>query len=212
MVGENQVVPEITGSAVGKSVWDVDGMDKTGGKLKFCDDLTAEDIGADTLLHGAFVWAPAPHAKINAVDYSAAEQAEGVVRIVTATDVPGMNKVGTWTPEQPVFCTDEVRFLGDHLALVVADTAAHARAAVKLVKIDYEELPGIYTMADGYRKNSFIVHTGRVSGDVEQAKQRTDIVKLNVSKDIEPQEHACMEPVSAIGMVQDGKTILYSCT
>ena len=96
-----------------------------------------------------------------------------------------------------------MRFLGDHLALVVADTAAHARAAVKLVKIDYEELPGIYTMADGYRKNSFIVHTGRVSGDVEQAKQRTDIVKLNVSKDIEPQEHACMEPVSAIGMVQD---------
>ena len=212
VVGENQVVPEITGSAVGKSVWDVDGMDKTGGKLKFCDDYTAEDIGADTLLHGAFVWAPAPHAKINAVDYSAAEQAEGVVRIVTAADVPGMNKVGTWTPEQPVFCTDEVRFLGDHLALVVADTAAHARAAVKLVKIDYEELPGIYTMADGYRKNSFIVHTGRVSGDVEQAKQRTDIVKLNVSKDIEPQEHACMEPVSAIGMVQDGKTILYSCT
>ena len=187
-------------------------MDKTGGKLKFCDDYTAEDIGADTLLHGAFVWAPTPHAKINAVDYSAAEQAEGVVRIVTAADVPGMNKVGTWTPEQPVFCTDEVRFLGDHLALVVADTAAHARAAVKLVKIDYEELPGIYTMADGYRKNSFIVHTGRVSGDVEQAKQRTDIVKLNVSKDIEPQEHACMEPVSAIGMVQDGKTILYSCT
>ena len=53
VVGENQVVPEITGSAVGKSVWDVDGMDKTGGKLKFCDDYTAEDIGADTLLHGA---------------------------------------------------------------------------------------------------------------------------------------------------------------
>lgn len=47
---------------------------------------------------------------------------------------------------------------------------------------------------------------------MEQAKQRTDIIKLNVSKDIEPQEHACMEPVSAIGMVQDGKTILYSCT
>lgn len=47
---------------------------------------------------------------------------------------------------------------------------------------------------------------------MEQAKQRPDIVKINVSKEIEPQEHACMEPVSAIGMVQDGKTILYSCT
>ena len=205
VVGENQTVPPITGSAVGKSVWDVDGMDKTGGKLKFCDDYTAEDIGADTLLHGAFVWAPVPHAKINAVDYAVAGQAEGVVRIVTAADVPGMNKMGTWTPEQPVFCTDEVNFLGDHLALVVADTVEHARAAAKLVRIDYEELPGIYTMADGYRKNSFIVHTGRKSGDVEQAKQRPDIVKINVSKEIEPQEHACMEPVSAIGMVQDGK-------
>lgn len=56
-----------------------------------------------------------------------------------------------------------------------------------------------------------VVHTGRV-GDVEQAKQRTDIVKLNVSKDIEPQEHACMEPVSAIGAVQDGKVTIYACT
>ena len=212
VVGENQVVPEITGSAVGKSVWDVDGMDKTGGRLKFCDDYTEEDIGADTLLHGAFVWAPVPHAKINAVDYAAAGRAEGVVRIVTAADVPGMNKMGTWTPEQPVFCTDEVNFLGDHLALVVADTVEHARAAAKLVRIDYEELPGIYTMVDGYRKNSFIVHTGRKSGDVEQAKQRPDIVKINVSKEIEPQEHACMEPVSAIGMVQDGKTTVYACT
>lgn len=190
VVGEDQVVPPITGSAVGKSVWDVDGMDKTGGRLKFCDDYTAEDIGADTLLHGAFVWAPVPHAKINAMDCTAAEQAEGVVRIVTAADVPGMNKMGTWTPEQPVFSTDEVNFLGDHPALVVADTAAHARAAAKLVKLDYEELPGIYTMADGYRKNSFIVHTGRKSGDVEQAKQRPDIVKITVSKEIEPQEHA----------------------
>ena len=212
VVGENQTVPPITGSAVGKSVWDVDGMDKTGGRLKFCDDYTAEDIGADTLLHGAFVWAPVPHAKINAVDYAVAGQAEGVVRIVTAADVPGMNKMGTWTPEQPVFCTDEVNFLGDHLALIVADTVEHARAAAKLVRIDYEELPGIYTMADGYRKNSFIVHTGRKSGDVEQAKQRPDIVKINVSKEIEPQEHACMEPVSAIGMVQDGKTTVYACT
>ena len=47
VVGENQTVPPITGSAVGKSVWDVDGMDKTGGRLKFCDDYTAGDIGAD---------------------------------------------------------------------------------------------------------------------------------------------------------------------
>ena len=218
VVGENQTVPPITGSAVGKSVWDVDGMDKTSGRLKFCDDYTAGDIGADTLLHGAFVWAPVPHAKINAVDYAAAEQAEGVVRIVTAADVPGMNKMGTWTPEQPVFCTDEVNFLGDHLALVVADTVEHARAAAKLVRIDYEELPGIYTMADGYRKNSFIVHTGRKSGDVEQAKQRPDIVKINVSKEIKPKSSVKGMQCSLSGLENQcnallaaGKTPEYVC-
>ena len=145
------------------------------------------------------------------MDYSAAEQAEGVVRIVTAADVPGMNKVGTWTPEQPVFCTDEVRFLGDHLALVVADTAAHARAAVKLVKSTMKNCPVSTPWRTATAKQLYRAHRPR-QRDVAQAKQRTDIVKLNVSKDIEPQEHACMEPVSAIGMVQDGKTILYSCT
>ena len=60
------------------------------------DKSIIPDVYKRQLLHGAFVWAPVPHAKINAVDYSAAEQAEGVVRIVTAADVPGMNKVGTW--------------------------------------------------------------------------------------------------------------------
>ena len=175
VVGENQVVPEITGSAVGKSVWDVDGMDKTGGKLKFCDDYTAEDIGADTLLHGAFVSAPAPHARINAVDYSAAEQAEGVVRIVTAADVPGMNKVGTWTPGAAGLCTDEVRFLGDHLALVVADTVAHARRPSSWSKSTMKNCPVSTPWRTATAKTASSGNTGRVSGDVEQAKQQTDI-------------------------------------
>lgn len=212
VVGKDQAIPQVEGSALGKSIWDVDGLAKTGGTLKFCDDLGPEEFGEDTMLHGAFVWAPVPHAKIRSVDYSAVEQAEGVVRVVTWKDVPGLNKMGNWTPEQPVFCKDEVQFLGDHLALVVADTQAHARAAAKLANIDYEALPGIYSMADGYRKNSFIVHTGRVSGDVEAAKHAPGIVKIKVSKEIEPQEHACMEPISAIGYVQGDHITVYACT
>ena len=212
VVGKDQAIPQVEGSALGKSIWDVEGLAKTGGTLKFCDDLGPEEFGEDTMLHGAFVWAPVPHAKIRSVDYSAVEQAEGVVRVVTWKDVPGLNKMGNWTPEQPVFCKDEVQFLGDHLALVVADTQAHARAAAKLANIDYEALPGIYSMADGYRKNSFIVHTGRVSGDVEAAKHAPGIVKIKVSKEIEPQEHACMEPISAIGYVQGDHITVYACT
>ena len=106
VTGKGQIVPEIEGRFVGKSVWDVDGLAKTAGTLKYCDDYEADEFGEDTMLHGAFVFAPVPHARINAVDYSAAESAPGVVRIVTAADVPGLNKIGTWTPDQTVSAGD----------------------------------------------------------------------------------------------------------
>ncbi|MCD8362616.1 MAG: molybdopterin-dependent oxidoreductase [Lachnospiraceae bacterium] len=212
VTGEGQTVPELKGRWVGRSVWDVDGLKKTGGTLKYCDDYEAADFGEEVMLHGAFVFSPVPHAKIHSVDYSRAEQAEGVVRILTYKDVPGLNKFGTWTPEQPVFCVDETRFLGDYIALVVADTEAHARAAVELVRTDYEELPGIYSIEEGVRSDSYIVRTGRNAGDVEAAKADPDIVRVQVSKDIQPQDHVCMEPVSAIGYGKDGRVTVYSCT
>ncbi len=130
----------------------------------------------------------------------------------THKDVPGLNKIGTWTPDQPVFCSDEVRFLGDFVAMVVADTPEHARAAAKLVTIDYTELPGIYTIAEGVNANSYIVRTGRETGDVDACKADPEIVKVRVSKDIQPQDHMCMEPVSAIGYARDGKVTVYACT
>ena len=96
--------------------------------------------------------------------------------------------------------------------MVVADTPEHARAAVKLVKIDYTELPGIYTMAEGVKADSYIVRTGRETGDVEKCKAEAEIVKVRVSKDIQPQDHVCMEPVSAIGYAKDGRVTVYACT
>lgn len=212
VIGKDQVVPPIKGTAVGKSVWDVDGFEKVTGALKFCDDYEAGEFGESEMLYGAFVWAPVPHARINRVDYSEVERAEGVVRVVTHKDVPGLNKIGTWTPEQPVFCVDEVRFLGDFIALVVADTEAHARAAVQLAKIDYEVLPGLYSIAEGVKAGSYIVQTGRESGDVDAAKKDGELVKVRVSKEIQPQDHVCMEPVSAIGYGHGGRVTVYSCT
>lgn len=212
VIGKDQVVPEIEGSAVGRSVWDVDGVAKVTGALKYCDDFEADEFGEESMLHGAFVWAPVPHAKINSVSYEAVKRAPGVVRVLTWKDVPGLNKIGTWTPEQPIFCKDEVNFLGDVIALVVADTADRARAAAKLAVIDCEELPGIYSIAEGHRAESYIVRTSRVSGDVDAAKQDPEIVRVQVSKEIQPQEHACMEPISAIGYGHDGRVTVYSCT
>lgn len=212
VVGKDQTVPAIKGSYVGRSVWDVDGPAKVTGSLKYCDDYEADEFGEDQMLHGAFVWAPVPHARIHHVDYSRVETAAGVARIITWKDVPGLNKIGTWTPEQPIFCQNEVRFLGDFIALVVADTPEHARSAAKLAQIDYEELPGLYSMAEGHKAESYIVSTGRTLGDVAAARQDPQLVKVKVSKEIQPQDHVCMEPVSAIGYGQGDKVTVYACT
>lgn len=212
VAGKDQVVPGLSGKYVGRSVWDVDGPAKVTGALKFCDDFEAEEFGAAEMLHGAFVWAPAPHGRLRSADYSAVERAPGVVRVLTWKDVPGLNQIGTWTPEQPVFCEEEFRFLGDFLALVVADTEHHAREAAKLAKLDYELLPGLYTIAQGHRAGSYIVTTGRIVGDVDAAKADPEVVKVRVSKDIQPQDHVCMEPVSAIGYGQGDKVTVYACT
>ena len=212
LTGKDFTLPEIEGRFVGKTVWDVDGPAKVTGALRYCDDLEAEEVGAEPMLHGAFVFAPAPHARIRGADYSDCEKAPGVARIVTAADVPGENATGTWDRDWPVFCTDEVRFIGDRLALVVADSAEHARAAARLAKIDYEELPGLFSMAESCRAGSYIVSTGRQAGDVEKCKADPEIVKVRVSKEIEPQDHVCMEPVSAIGYARDGRVTVYAPT
>lgn len=210
--GTDQDLPPIAGRTVGQSVWDVDGPAKVRGALKFCDDFESDEFGEAEMLHGAFVWAPAPKATIHHVDYEAARSAPGVRRIITSLDVPGDNRVGTWTPQQPIFCTDKVEFLGDVLAMVVADTAAHARAAAKLVRIDYTEEPGIYSIPEGYAKESFLLHTGRTVGDVDEAKKQPGLTRIRVSKEMERQEHACMEPESAIGYGNGDHVTLYACT
>ncbi len=92
--GENQEIPPVKGKALGKPVWDVDGPAKVTGSLKFCDDYEAEEFGEEQMLHGAFVWAPAPRAKILSMKTERAEASKGVVRIVTAADVPGSPRPG----------------------------------------------------------------------------------------------------------------------
>ena len=212
VTGKDFTVPEIDGRYVGQSVWDVDGPAKVTGALKYCDDFEAEEFGEKEMLHGAFVFAPVPHARIRAVDYSACEKAPGVARIVTAADVPGLNAMGTWDQDWPVYCTDEVHFVGDHLAMVVADTPEHARSAAKLAKIDYVKLPALYTIAESCRAGSYIVTTGREAGDVDACRADPEMVKVTVSKEIEPQDHVCMEPVSAIGYAKDGRVTVYAPT
>lgn len=103
------------------------------------------DIRREGLLHAAFVRSPLAHATIAAIDTSAAERAAGVVSVYTAKDLElpahhGLMMVNPDLPRPPL-ATDRVRFVGEVVAMIVAETRAAAADAVELVEVDYDPLP-----------------------------------------------------------------------
>src|SRR5258707_14498567 len=91
-------------------------------------------------LKGGF--ADSPHARIPSIDSSAALAAPGVLAVLTAADVP-FNAHGLIEQDQPVLCGEKVRFEGDKVALVVAESAEAAAAGARLVTVDYEDLTAL---------------------------------------------------------------------
>jgi len=109
-----------------------------------------DDLKLPHLTHAAFVRSPHAHAKIQGIDTSTAETAEGVVAVHTGQDLAagGVNPIPTaWLhegikiPDRPVIATDRVRYVGEAVAVVVAETAQAAQDAAALVSVDYEPLP-----------------------------------------------------------------------
>ena len=104
---------------VGRSVRRVDRAGKTTGETRFFSDLYPPDVLWVRTLRSEPGPSGSVHASIRALDASKAESAPGVVRVITAKDVPGENSFGVHVQDQPVLCDGRVRFHGDALALVV---------------------------------------------------------------------------------------------
>jgi xanthine dehydrogenase molybdenum-binding subunit len=122
-------------NGIGQSISRYMGLDQALGEKPFVDDMRAPGM-----LHGAAALVEHPRAKILAIDTSAALAMPGVVKILTAPDVPGQRGTGLAIPDLPVFIAvgETTCCVGDMLALVVADTAFHARQAAERVKAEYE--------------------------------------------------------------------------
>ncbi len=99
------------------------------------------DIVIPGSLELAAVRSPHPHALIKNIDYSEAEKMPGVIGVITAKDVKGTNRLLMAIDDRPVLCEDKVRFIGDPVAAVVAETREQALEAARAVKVDYELLP-----------------------------------------------------------------------
>ncbi len=123
----------------------------------------------------------APHARIVRLDTARARAVPGVVAVLTAADVP-FNRYGLIDADQEVLCSERVRYAGDRVALVVAESAEAASAAAALVEVEYEDLPLVGDALAALEPDAPLVHPERGTnvllhqkirkGDVEAAFAR----------------------------------------
>ncbi len=135
------------------------------------ESLYVDDVNIrQGTFHAVVFDSPKAHGKIISIDYSKAEALEGVERIFTYKDIPGINEIGGIIADEPLFAEDEVHFWGMPIALIVAETEFIARQARQLIAIEIEELPVITTAKEAKAKGSFINAPRSFSlGDTEKA-------------------------------------------
>jgi CO/xanthine dehydrogenase Mo-binding subunit/aerobic-type carbon monoxide dehydrogenase small subunit (CoxS/CutS family) len=188
---------------VGNPVPKLDAPSKTTGSFTFGDDLTEE-----RMVFAKIVWSEHPHAEVISVNTSKVEEVEGVLAILTSKDLPGRNLYGTITPDQPVFCDEVVRFIGDVVALVIAETEAQASQAVSLVEVEYRELPGVFTPEEALSEKATKIHEGgNVQAQLEVKKGDSKVGFSEASAIVEGTfttpfvEHAFLEPESGLATI-----------
>lgn len=201
-------------SVVGESITRIDALSKVKGEAKYPGDITMPWQAYMKILFSDRV-----HAIIRKIDTSAAEKYPGVLAVFTAKDVPN-NVYGLISPDQPVLCgpgsnrefADHVRCLGDQVALVIADSEKIAERAIKLIRVEYNDLPVITDPVEAMKENAVLMHPDRGSnifehyrirkGDVEEAFKRADVIVEGVYQ-TPVQEHAYLQPEAGLGYIDE---------
>ena len=164
---------------VGKSVGRVDSLDKVLGKPIYTMDIVPENA-----LYLKVVRSSVAHALLKKVDLSRARNYPGVVTVVTAEDIPGINESTALLPDKPLFATDKVRFAGEPIAAIASFEPSIAEEALELVEIEYERLPAVFSPTEALELDSPKIHTnGNIAkhlkvrkGDVEDGFRQADMI------------------------------------
>ncbi len=166
-----------------------------------------DDIKMDGLTYGALRYSDHPRAEVLSIDTAQAEEVPGVIRVMTAADVPGDRYIGLIRQDWPVMVAvgETTRYVGDVLACVVAETEEIARQAAALITVDYRVLDPISDVHEAIRADSPAIHEGGnvlsktvVSrGDLDSARGQTTYTAQGVFQ-TQMIEHGFMEPEAAI--------------
>jgi CO/xanthine dehydrogenase Mo-binding subunit len=198
---------------VGQSVARSDGVGFVTGRT-----LYAGDKAFPGLLHLKIVRSPVPHARIRGVDLSEAERVHGFVRALTHADVPHnvytiLGLIGVEPEEEFVLAVDRVRYKGEPIVAIVAETEAAAMEAVSKVRLDLEELPAVFDMEEALAPGAPVVtHWGNNTfmfeghncrrvrfGDIEQGFAGADHIVEGVYR-TSPIEQAPIETTGCIAV------------
>ena len=213
----------ISHQTVGKSLPRVDARGKVTGEALYSGDLTMKDM-----LHMKILFADRPHARVKSIDTAQAEAAPGVVGVYTAKDVP-VNEYGLQWQDQPVLCgpgspkpgTDVVRFIGDQVAAVVAQSEVEAAAAVKLIRVEYEDLPVVSDPVEAMKPGSprvheeiddsnICVHYKIRKGNVEEGFAKADVI-VEAEYRTPVQEHAYLQPEAGLAYLDEEGRLTIAC-
>jgi CO/xanthine dehydrogenase Mo-binding subunit len=204
------------------------------------ETLYSGDLAMPGMLHMKILFANRPHARVLAIDTSAAEAIPGVVAVYTSKDVP-VNEYGLQIDDQPVLCgpprvpppadpTDEeklrpaediVRFQGDQVAAVVAETEAIADRARNLIRIEYEDLPAVFDAEEAMQADAPQLHPERGAsnvcvhykirkGDVETGFAQADVIVEGEYR-TPAQEHAYLQPEAGLAHIDEEGRITITC-
>lgn len=213
---ENSEVPKVDCKGlVGENLERVDAVEKTLGTGIYVDDVHIEGM-----VYGSCVRPEFPRVLIKKINTEKAEALEGVVAIYTAQNVPGLNNLGHLVKDWPAFIGEgqETRYIGDALALVVAETEEILEEAKKLVEVEYEKLEPIRNpleaMKDGaakiHEKGNLLFHQDLYRGNPEEKIKNSKYV-ITEHFSVPFTDHAFMEPECAIAM-PDGEDKLFLYT
>ncbi|SNB52868.1 CO or xanthine dehydrogenase, Mo-binding subunit [Arboricoccus pini] len=204
-----------------------DARDKLTGRTRYMVDMAGSDA-----LRAVIVRAKVASAKIVRLDVSAAARMRGVRAIATAADAPELHGIGI--QDQPLFARDRIRYPGEPICAIAADTLEQARAAADAVLLELEDLPACFSMADALAPDAPILHpdwknyecivdgvarAGNIAweakvlrGDVDAAFARPDVTIVESCFRVGRQSHMPFEPRGALASYEDGRYHIITST
>lgn len=187
---------------IGKPTPRIDGVMKVTGSMTYVYDLEVQGM-----LYGRVLRSPIAHGIIKSIDTSKAEAMDGVAAVITAKDTPKkkFSFSGGIVPDLPdklILCEDRVRFIGDEVAAVAAETPEIAEEAINSIEVQYEELPAVFDPISALDSNAPKIHErGNLSysklfniGNVDEAFKQSGLLFVEADFTTQKAAHVCLEP------------------